>query len=163
MRDIDHARLVLGRLIGVREIVDIIMKPIATVVNASIKVQAYGRGLLARFRDHRLSYRNFVPALRRETGAFTADEIQDIDDGNWHFSEWINPDMSGYKAIRRTRANRRSLRRLFNINNGFLGIGKYVAMERSLQRSDRMSDRGQARFRWMLSSRDLYGNPLIQN
>ena len=160
MRDIDHARLVLGRLIGVREIVDIIMKPIATVVNASIKVQTYGRGLLARFRDHRLSYRNFVPALRLQARAFTG--IDMVSEG-WNHEDLIQPDMSGYNAIRRTRANRRSLRRLFNINNGFLGIGKYVAMERSLQRSDRMSDRGQARFRWMLSSRDLSGNPLIQN
>ena len=179
-RDLGEARVLLARLIGVREIVDIIMKPVAIVVKASIKVQAYGRGLLARFRDHRLSYRNFVPALRRETGAFTADEIQDIDDGNWHFSEWINPDMSGYKAIRRTRANRRSLRRLFNIDNGFLGqLGlDHAGRQRhngimalgTAERWDRTMERGQARFRWMHSHRDLSGYfqyvsgyPLIQN
>ena len=157
MRDIDHARLVLGRLIGVREIVDIIMKPIATVVNASIKVQAYGRGLLARFRDHRLSYRNFVPALRLQARAFAG--IDMVSEG-WNHEDLIQPDMSGYNAIRRTRGSRRSVRGepLLNRRSG-RGRQDWP----SLMRSDRMDNRANLRFRGMLSSRDLSGNPLIQN
>ena len=154
--NINHIRFLLGTLIPVREIVDIIMKPIL----AAVKVQAYGRGLLARFSDHRLSYRNFVPALRREAGAFTRDELQEIYDDGWSHTEFIQPDMIGYNAIRRTRGSRRSVRGEPLLNRR---SGRGRQYWPSLMRSDRMDNRANLRFRWMLSSRDLSGNPLIQN
>ena len=62
MREIDDVRITLLRMFrgAVRlpqEIIDELLTAFLHTQDAAIKVQAYGRGLLARFRDHNLLFR----------------------------------------------------------------------------------------------------------
>ena len=63
---LQQVRLVLNRVLPIQEVVDAILAPFLNpFVRNSIKIQRFGRGLLARFRDHRLSYSNFNADTKR--------------------------------------------------------------------------------------------------
>ena len=71
MREIDEVRITLLRLFrgAVRlpdEIIDEMLKAFLHTRGAAIKVQAYGRGLLERFRSHRLITKDFNRQANRE-------------------------------------------------------------------------------------------------
>ena len=71
MREIDEVRITLLRLFrgAVRlpeEIIDEMLKAFLHTQDAAIKVQAYGRGLLQRFRSHRLITKDFNRQASRE-------------------------------------------------------------------------------------------------
>ena len=71
------------------EIIDEMLKAFLHTRDAAIKVQAYGRGLLQRFRSHRLITKDFnrqanrqrVSALYSYTSLYTIQAIQHPSDG----------------------------------------------------------------------------------
>ena len=127
MREIDQVRITLLRMFrgAVRlpeEIIDEMLKAFLHTRNAAIKVQAYGRGTLARFRDNNLLFGthfntqvgvlhdNFMmsgPTPHRNwapRNAFKGESDLLYTDGD---TEW-----PGIQAIWDTRASRRSRRAL---------------------------------------------------
>jgi hypothetical protein len=113
MREIDEVRIVLLRLLSdtaqfPSALIDQILKASEFVKRhmASIKVNAYGRGLLTRFRQHSLYVKNF-----NKQAHFRASEWQ-----KYHLGllEWDDIEMKeqGIRALRKTRGYRRSRRTL---------------------------------------------------
>ena len=179
MRDIDNVRLVLSRLEFPPDIIDAIMKPIfMPLKRASITIQRYARGLLARFRDTRLSYANFNRDTKRAMLKFTGDDAEGNDPYDqagdplnpwrgWDHYDLVKFDNRGYNAIRNTTANRHSFRNLDGLmrhtwNRAYRGIwwrGWEVRGDRTLktgpreteQREERMYNRNQKRFEWLVS------------
>ena len=143
MREIDEVRITLLRLFrgAVRlpqEIIDELLKPFLHTQDAAIKVQAYGRGLLARFRDHNLLFRTPFNTQARvlhdnymASGAtpYTSDDrfqgetrlLYEANEANSYWRRHHNGhtlpqftlnDWPGIKAIWGGRASRRSRRDL---------------------------------------------------
>ena len=124
MREIDEVRITLLRLFrgAVRlpdEIIDEMLKAFLHTRNAAIKVQAYGRGTLARFRDMNLifgiPFNTQVRVLHDNfmmSGRTNRNDTRDFQ-GEWYMlyendlCEW-----SGLEAIWATRAHRRSKKAL---------------------------------------------------
>ena len=113
MREIDEVRIVLLRLLSdtaqfPSALIDQILKASEFVKRhmASIKVNAYGRGLLTRYRQHSLYVKNF-----NKQAHFRASEWQ-----KYHLGllEWDDIEMKeqGIRALRKTRGYRRSRRTL---------------------------------------------------
>ena len=152
MREIDQVRITLLRMFrgAVRlpqEIIDELLKPFLHTQDAAIKVQAYGRGLLARFRDHNLLFRapfntqarvlhdNFMVSGHTpytSTVRFQG-EARVLLEGNeaniyWrrrmhdavHLPQFTLNDWPGFKAIWGGRASRRS-RRALELDRGWWG------------------------------------------
>ena len=122
MREIDQVRITLLRMFrgAVRlpeEIINELLKPFLHTQDAAIKVQAYGRGLLQRFRYHRLITKDFNRQASREYQGWlkyrlphTVLELQEAPIG---FSEGvarfcINEDYDGISAKWYTREHRES-------------------------------------------------------
>ena len=108
MREIDEVRITLLRLFrgAVRlpeEIIDEMLKAFLHTQDAAIKVQAYGRGLLQRFRYHSLITKDFNMQANREWGLFL-NEVQYRGEG-WrtrfarHVAYEITEDFDGQSAI----------------------------------------------------------------
>ena len=156
MREIDQVRITLLRMFrgAVRlpqEIIDELLKPFLHTQDAAIKVQAYGRGLLARFRDHNLLFRapfntqarvlhdNFMVSGHTpytSTVRFQG-EARVLLEGNeaniyWrrrmhdavHLPQFTLNDWPGFKAIWGGRASRRS-RRALGVGGYWVPIAKF--------------------------------------
>ena len=115
MREIDEVRIVLLRLLSdtaqfPSALIDQILKASEFVKRhmASIKVNAYGRGLLTRYRQHRLYVKNFNREANHQK-ALWAGIGYPLEDLEW---DDIRVDEQGIRALRRTRAYRTSRRRL---------------------------------------------------
>ena len=111
MREIDEVRIVLLRLLSdtaqfPSALIDEMLKASEFVKRhmASIKVNAYGRGLLTRFRQHSLYVKNFNRQAQIHLG-----RVKDLG-----LLEWDDIEMKeqGIRALRKTRAYRTSRRRL---------------------------------------------------
>ena len=113
MREIDEVRIILSRLLShtaqfPSALIDQILKASEFVKRhiSSIKVNAYGRGLLTRYRQHSLYVKNF-----NKQAHFRASEWQ-----KYHLGllEWDDIEMKeqGIRALRKTRGYRRSRRTL---------------------------------------------------
>ena len=110
MREIDEVRIVLLRLLSdtaqfPSALIDQILKASEFVKRhmASIKVNAYGRGLLTRYRQHSLYVKNFNKQAHFQNA--------------WNhlgLLEWDDIEMKeqGIRALRKTRGYRRSRRTL---------------------------------------------------
>ena len=145
MREIDEVRITLLRMFrgAVRlpdEIIDELLKASQSMISflrtrdATIKVQAYGRGLLQRFRYHRLITKDFNRQASREyqnylriSGTGSSNHAYEgyhinLDDMRHPFlhgyrfaraAQWdITQDMEGISAKWHTRAHRESRRAL---------------------------------------------------
>ena len=132
MREIDEVRITLLRMFrgAVRlpqEIIDEMLKAFLHTQDAAIKLQAYGRGTLARFRDNnllfgvpfntqaRVLYEIFMqagPSNRNEIGEFAEEQYILYEN---KINEW-----PGFEAIRATRAHRRS-RKALELDRGRWG------------------------------------------
>ena len=124
MREIDQVRITLLRMFRgavqlPEEIIDEMLKVFLHTQDAAIKVQAYGRGLLQRFRYHSLITKDFNMQANREWGLFL-NEVQYRGEG-WrtrfarHVAYEITEDFDGQSAIMggvRARAYRRTARSL---------------------------------------------------
>ena len=177
MRDIDSVRIVLSRLKPTfpPDIIDAIMKPIfMPLKRASITIQRYARGLLARFRDTRLSYANFNRDTKRAIVGLPTDDQAYYYYRDWDHYDLVDRDNRGYNAIRNTRANRNSTRRLQSLGQLDERHTEYLALTRwwrgwevggkrqrryqeigprqTVERDNRMYDRNQKRFEWLLSN-----------
>ena len=132
MREIDHVRITLLRMFrgAVRlpqEIIDEMLKAFLHTRNAAIKVQAYGRGTLARFRDNNLlfgiPFNTQVRELHDDFMARGPNNRNDTRDfqGESHllYEDDIN-DWPGIQAIWATRASRLS-RRALELDRGRFG------------------------------------------
>ena len=111
MREIDEVRIVLLRLLSdtaqfPSALIDQILKASEFVKRhmASIKVNAYGRGLLTRYRQHSLYVKNF-----NKQAHFHLGRVKDLG-----LLEWDDIEMKeqGIRALRKTRGYRRSRRTL---------------------------------------------------
>ena len=111
MREIDEVRIVLLRLLSdtaqfPSALIDEMLKASEFVKRhmASIKVNAYGRGLLTRFRQHSLYVKNFNRQAQIHLG-----RVKDLG-----LLEWDDIEMKeqGIRALRKTRGYRRSRRTL---------------------------------------------------
>ena len=111
MREIDEVRIVLLRLLSdtaqfPSALIDQILKASEFVKRhmASIKVNAYGRGLLTRYRQHSLYVKNFNRQAQIHLG-----RVKDLG-----LLEWDDIEMKeqGIRALRKTRGYRRSRRTL---------------------------------------------------
>ena len=171
MRDIDSVRIVLSRLKPTfpPDIIDAIMKPIfMPLKRASITIQRYARGLLARFRDTRLSYANFNRDTKRAIVGLPTDDQAYYYYRDWDHYDLVDRDNRGYNAIRNTRANRNSTRRLHGswFPRGYdrvlwwrgWEVGGWrqrryqeIGPRQTVERDNRMYDRNQKRFEWLLS------------
>ena len=112
MREIDEVRITLLRLFrgAVRlpdEIIDEMLKAFLHTRGAAIKVQAYGRGLLERFRSHRLITKDFNRQASREYQKYR--RIRGIGLSNYAYEGYhINltdirhPFLHGYRFARDT-------------------------------------------------------------
>ena len=132
MREIDHVRITLLRMFrgAVRlpqEIIDEMLKAFLHTRNAAIKVQAYGRGTLARFRDHnmlfgtpfstqvRVLHDNFMMSGSWRSHGNDHRAGFDGDSHLLHPYQW-----PAIEAIWATRASRHS-RRTFQLHRGRFG------------------------------------------
>ena len=115
MREIDEVRIMLLRLLSdtaqfPAALIDEILKASEFVKRhmASIKVNAYGRGLLTRYRQHSLYVKNFNKQAHYESAWW--DRHRSIPG----YLEWSDIEMKseGIRALRRTRAYRASRRTL---------------------------------------------------
>jgi hypothetical protein len=118
MREIDEVRIMLLRLLSdtaqfPSALIDQILKASEFVKRhmASIKVNAYGRGLLTRYRQHSLYVKNF-----NKQAHFRASEWQTITSQRWGMENlgWDDIEMKeqGIRALRKTRGYRHSKRTL---------------------------------------------------
>jgi len=120
MREIDQVRITLLRMFRgavqlPQEIIDEMLKAFLHTRNAAIKVQAYGRGTLARFRDHNLLFGTHFNTQARvlHDNLLTSRGNGTNFQGEWHIlyeddkNEW-----PGLEAIWATRAHRRSKKAL---------------------------------------------------
>ena len=127
MREIDEVRITLLRLFrgAVRlpdEIIDEMLKAFLHTRGAAIKVQAYGRGLLERFRSHRLITKDFNRQANREYHEYRRIyhiNLTDIRHAFLHGYRFardheidISQDMEGISAKWHTRAHRESRKAL---------------------------------------------------
>ena len=115
MREIDEVRIVLLRLLSdtaqfPSALIDQILKASEFVKRhiSSIKVNAYGRGLLTRYRQHSLYVKNFNRQAHFQKAVW-AGRGYPLEDLEW---DDIRADEQGIRALRRTRAYRTSRRRL---------------------------------------------------
>ena len=115
MREIDEVRIVLLRLLSdtaqfPSALIDQILKASEFVKRhiSSIKVNAYGRGLLTRYRQHRLYVKNFNREANHQKAVW-AGRGYPLEDLEW---DDIRVDEQGIRALRRTRAYRTSRRTL---------------------------------------------------
>eukprot|EP00964_Phaeocystis_antarctica_P161219 scaffold133274_cov104-Phaeocystis_antarctica.AAC.1 len=132
MREIDQVRITLLRMFrgAVRlpqEIIDEMLKAFLHTRNAAIRVQAYGRGTLARFRDHnmlfgtpfstqvRVLHDNFMMSGSWRSHGNDHRAGFDGDSHLLHPYQW-----PGIEAIWATRASRRS-RRALELDRGWWG------------------------------------------
>ena len=111
MREIDEVRIVLLRLLSdtaqfPSALIDEMLKASEFVKRhiSSIKVNAYGRGLLTRYRQHSLYVKNFNRQAQIHLG-----RVKDLG-----LLEWDDIEMKeqGIRALRKTRAYRHSKRTL---------------------------------------------------
>ena len=138
MREIDQVRITLLRMFRgavqlPQEIIDEMLKAFLHTQDAAIKVQAYGRGLLQRFRNHRLITKDFnrqasweyqcwlkyrlprtvglSPRLKAQFLKFAAPFgfLQDVLSNDSLFM--ITEDFDGINAIFETRAHRMTRKR----------------------------------------------------
>ena len=157
MREIDEVRITLLRLFrgAVRlpdEIIDEMLKAFLHTRDAAIKVQAYGRGLLQRFRSHRLITKDFNRQASREyqhylriSGTGSSNHAYEgyhinLDDMRHPFlhgyrfaraAQWdITQDMEGISAKWHTRAHRESRRALAYRIRRVLILGKISSQHR---------------------------------
>ena len=132
MREIDAVRITLLRMFrgAVRlpqEIIDEMLKAFLHTRNAAIKVQAYGRGTLARFRDNNLlfgtPFNTEVRALHDNfmmSGPSGGNWTRDFQGESHLLYEDGDTFWPGIQAIWATRASRHS-RRTFQLHRGRFG------------------------------------------
>ena len=124
MREIDQVRITLLRMFRgavqlPQEIIDEMLKVFLHTQDAAIKVQAYGRGLLQRFRYHRLITKDFNRQASREYQEWlryclphTVLQMQEAPLGFLTWSDgMITEDFDGINAIFKTRAHRSTRKR----------------------------------------------------
>ena len=120
MREIDQVRITLLRMFrgAVRlpqEIIDELLTAFLHTQDAAIKVQAYGRGLLARFRDHNLL---FAAPFNTQARVLHDNLLTSRGNGTNFQGEWYilyeddKNEWPGLEAIWATRAHRRSKKAL---------------------------------------------------
>ena len=137
MREIDEVRITLLRLFrgAVRlpdEIIDEMLKAFLHTRDAAIKVQAYGRGLLQRFRYHRLITKDFNRQASREYQEwlkyrlpYTVLEMQEAPIGFSEHHGDITEDFDGISAKWYTRAHRESRKALaYRIRRAHRVVGR---------------------------------------
>ena len=110
MREIDEVRITLLRLFrgAVRlpdEIIDEMLKAFLHTRDAAIKVQAYGRGLLQRFRSHRLITKDFNRQASREyqkylTASGTGSSYHAYEGYHINLDDMRHPFLHGYRFAR---------------------------------------------------------------
>ena len=104
MREIDEVRITLLRLFrgAVRlpeEIIDEMLKAFLHTQDAAIKVQAYGRGLLQRFRSHRLITKDFNRQASREYQEYLT-AWQGFNNPAGYLDDMRHPFLHGYRFAR---------------------------------------------------------------
>ena len=111
-------RLFRGAVRLPEEIIDEMLKAFLHTQDAAIKVQAYGRGLLQRFRYHRLITKDFNRQASREYQEwlkyrlpYTVLEMQEAPIGFSEHHGDITEDFDGINAIFETRAHRSTRKR----------------------------------------------------
>eukprot|EP00964_Phaeocystis_antarctica_P161220 scaffold133274_cov104-Phaeocystis_antarctica.AAC.2 len=125
MREIDEVRITLLRLFrgAVRlpdEIIDEMLKAFLHTRGAAIKVQAYGRGLLQRFRSHRLITKDFNRQASKEYQEWLEyrlpHTVLQMQEAPMRFArdhhQFITKDYEGINAKWYTRAHRESRKAL---------------------------------------------------
>ena len=110
MREIDQVRITLLRMFRgavqlPQEIIDEMLKAFLHTQDAAIKVQAYGRGLLQRFRSHRLITKDFNRQASREyqeylTASGTGSPYHAYEGYHINLDDMRHPFLHGYRFAR---------------------------------------------------------------
>ena len=157
MREIDEVRIVLLRLLSdtaqfPSALIDQILKASEFVKRhmASIKVNAYGRGLLTRYRQHSLYVKNFNRQAQIHLG-----RVKDLG-----LLEWDDIEMKeqGIRALRKTRGYRRSRRTLSGILVDDMWDGPWCRVEWAQRLTEARTDWWKSRNRLGVKLLD-FGEP----